>query len=392
MKRARWCLWIFMAGLVGLGWTLSPPFVTETRAAAEPYKIGAVFSVTGGGSFLGDPEKKTAEMIAEDINKKGGINGHPIQLIVYDDESDATKSLLMVKKLIKTDEVPVIIGPSLSGTSLAVVGEVEEAKVPMIACAASFKIVTPPEERQWVFKVAGSDSHVVEKLYDYMKSKGITKIAIMSPPTGFGDSGRAELLRLAPEKGMTIVADERYGDKDTDLTPQLTKIRGSQPQAIVNWSTGPTQVLAVKNWRDLGMSSIPLYQSHGFGNRKNLELAGGAAEGVLLALARVNIGPLLPDGQPQKVLIMDYTKEYEARYKEPISSFGGHAWDAMQLAMAALKEAGPDRAKIRSFLENTKNFVGMHGIFKFSAQDHGGLSKDDLEMVVVKNGDWALAP
>ena len=130
MKSARWCLWIFMAGLLGLGWMLSPSFVTETRAAAEPYKIGAVFSVTGGGSFLGDPEKKTAEMIAEDINKKGGINGHPVQLIVYDDESDATKCLLMVKKLIKTDEVPVIIGPSLSGTSLAVVGEKKRPRCP----------------------------------------------------------------------------------------------------------------------------------------------------------------------------------------------------------------------------------------------------------------------
>jgi branched-chain amino acid transport system substrate-binding protein len=360
--------------------------------AAEPYKIGAVFSITGPASFLGEPEKKTAEMIMEEVNKKGGINGHPVEFVVYDDESDATKCNLAVKKLIKKDEVPVIIGPSTSGNSMAVVGVAEEAKIPLISCAASHKIVTPIESRQWIFKVAGSDSHVVEKLFEYMKKKSIEKIAVMSPSDGFGASGREEILRLAPLSGMTVVADERYGPQDTDLTAQLTKIRSAQPQAIINWSTGPTQILAVKNWRDLGMDSIPLYQSHGFGSRKNIQLAGPASEGVLLALARVNVGPLLPENDAQKKVIMEYTKAYEERYKEPISSFGGHAWDSMQLALAALQSVGPNAAKIRDFIENTRGFVGQHGIFNFSAQDHNGLSKDDLVMVVVKNGDWAMAP
>ncbi len=386
-KRGEGCGRIWVVALVAIGVLIAAGRVW----AAEPYKIGAVFSVTGPTSFLGEPEKKTAEMIAEEVNKQGGINGHPLELIVVDDESDATKCNIAVKKLLKQSEVPVIIGPSGSGQSLAVVGVAEEAQVPLISCAASYKIVTPIESRKWVFKVAGSDSHVVGKLYDHMKSKGIKKIAVMSASDGFGGSGREELLRLAGENGLEVVADERYNPQDTDLSAQLTKIRSAQPQAIVNWSTGPTQILAVKNWRDLGMSSIPLYQSHGFGSRKNLQLAGEAAEGVLLALARVNVGPLLSDQDPQKKVIMEYTKAYEERFKEPISSFGGHAWDSMQLAIAALKAVGPNPAKIRDFLENTKGFVGQHGIFNFSAQDHNGLSKDDLLMVVVKKGDWALA-
>jgi branched-chain amino acid transport system substrate-binding protein len=312
-------------------------------------------------------------------------------LIIYDDESDPTKCNLAIKKLIKRDNVPVIIGPSTSGTSLAVVSIAEEEQVPLISCAASYKIVTPIEQRRWIFKVAGSDSHVVGKMFDYMTGKGIKKIGIMTVSDGFGASGREELLRIAPEYGIQVVADERYGPKDTDLTAQLTKIRSAQPQAVVNWSTGPTQVLAVKNWRDLGMESIPLYQSHGFGSKKNLELAGKAAEGVLLPLARVNIGPLLSDDQPQKKVIMEYTTSYEERYNEPISSFGGHAWDSMYLAITALKEVGPDRTKIKDHIENTKGFVGQHGIFNFTPEDHNGLSKDDLEMVVVKDGTWALA-
>lgn len=387
----RWKGWrIGLACVVGL-LALHAGISTPAAEAAEAYKIGAVFSITGPASFLGEPEKKTAEMIVDEVNKKGGVNGHPLQLIVYDDESDATKCNLAVKKLIKKDEVPVIIGPSTSGNSMAVVSVAEESKVPLISLAASYKIVTPIESRRWVFKVAGSDSHVVEKLFEHMKKKSIQKIAVMSASDGFGASGREEIVRLAPEHGMTVVADERYGPQDTDLSAQLTKIRSAQPQAIINWSTGPTQILAVKNWRDLGMESIPLYQSHGFGSRKNIQLTGAASEGVLLALARVNVGPLLPETDAQKKVIMEYTKAYEERFKEPISSFGGHAWDAMHLAMAALQSVGPDSAKIRDFIENTRGFVGQHGIFNFSPQDHNGLSKDDLVMVVVKNGDWALA-
>ncbi|MEN6439867.1 MAG: ABC transporter substrate-binding protein [Syntrophobacter sp.] len=364
---------------------------TPVSAAAEPYKIGAVFSITGVGSFLGEPEKKTAEMIADEVNKKGGINGHPLELIVLDDESDATKCNLAVKRLIKKDNVPVIIGPTRSGESLAVAGIAEEAHVPLISCATSYKIVTPIESRKWVFKVAGSDSHVVGRMFDYMKAHGIKKIGIMTDSTGYGASAREEFLRLAPANGIEIAADERFGPQDTDLSAQMTKIRSTQPQAIVNWSVGPTQILAIKSWRDLGMDSIPLFQSHGFGNLKNLELAGKAAEGVLLPLARVNVGSLLPDDKPQKKVILEYTKSYEERFKEPVSSFGGHAWDSMHLAMDALKAVGPDPAKIREHVENTKGFVGMHGIFNMSTQDHNGLSKDDLEMVVVKDGKWALA-
>jgi len=388
-RRLRQVLAIGVAGAALMGWVLG---IGAPGFAAKPYKVGAVFSVTGVASFLGEPEKKTAEMIRDEINAAGGINGHPLELVLYDDESDATKCNLAVKRLIKRDKVPVIIGPTTSGNSLAVVSTVEAEKVPLISCAAVDAIVKPVEERRWVFKVAGSDTHVVGKMYDYMKEKNITKIGIMTVSDAFGAGGREQLLRMAPEYGITVVADERYGPKDTDLTAQMTKIREAQPQAVVNWSVGPTQVLAVKTWRDLGLQDIPLFQSHGFGNKKNLELCGPAAEGVLLPLARVNIGPLLPDDQPQKPVILAYTQAYGKRYGESISSFGGHAWDSLHLAVEALKAVGPDPAKIRDYLESRQGFVGQHGIFHFSPTDHNGLSKDDLEMVVVKDGDWSLAP
>ena len=386
MKIKGRAIWIALTLIVSLA------LVFSCTKEKEPYKVGAVFSVTGRTSFLGEPEKKTAVMIAEAINKVGGINGHPLELVIYDDESDETKAVLAVKRLLKKDKVPVIIGPSLSGNTLAVVKVMNDAKVPLVSCAASNKIVTPVVDRHWIFKVPQSDTHAVEKVYDHLLKRGINKIAIMSVSTGFGASGREELLRLAPQVGIEILADERYGPKDTDITAQLTRIRGTDAQAIVNWSVGPTQVLAVKNWHDLGMTNMPFYQSHGFGSRKNITLAAGAAEGVFCPLGRVNIPDLVPADNPQKKIIEIYNAAYQEKYKEPLSSFGGHGWDALNLVIDALKAVGPDSAKIRDYIETRTNFIGQHGVFNFSPTDHNGLTKEAFEMVVVKDGDWALAP
>jgi branched-chain amino acid transport system substrate-binding protein len=354
--------------------------------AAEPYKVGAVFSVTGRASFLGDPEKKTALMIQEQINKTGGINGHPLELIVYDDEGDATKCALAVRKLITQDNVCVIIGPSLSGLSLAVLPEAEKHEIPLVSCAASFKIVTKDpktgEQWKWVFKTPQSDSMAVEAIFTHMKKRGISKIAILSVTSGFGQSGRGELLRLASKYGITIVADEKYGPKDTDMTAQLTKIKGLAPQAIVNWSIGPTQVTVVRNWKDLGMTKTPFYQ---------IELAAGAAEGVYCPLGACNIAEILPNDHPQKRVTMGYLRAYTAKYDEPLSSFGGHAWDALHMVSKALAAVGCDKAKLRDYLENTTDFVGQHGVFHFSPKDHNGLDKDAFQMVVVKRGDWEIS-
>ncbi|HEA68356.1 MAG TPA: ABC transporter substrate-binding protein [Desulfobacterales bacterium] len=375
--------------LFGFGLLLSP-----TLALSESLKVGAVFSVTGPASFLGDPEKKTALMLQEQINKAGGINGEKLELIIYDTEGDATKANLAVKKLITQNKVCAVIGPSRSGSSMAVVALAEQYKTPLISAAASYKIVTDEatgKQRKWVFKVPQSDSMAVEALYDHFKKRGISKVAIMSGSTGFGKSGRGELIKFAPKYGITIVADEMFGFKDTDMTAQLAKIKGIAPQAIVSWSIGPTQVIVIRNWKDLGMTNIPFFQSHGFGSRKNIKMAAGAAEGVSAPLGAMNTPEALSENHPQKKVTMQYMKDYMAKYNEPVASFGGHAWDALMIVVNALKAVGCDRAAIRDYIENTKGFVGQHGVFNFSPEDHNGLNwKDAFNLIVVKNGDWAL--
>ena len=363
-------------------------FCRISQAAKEAYKIGAIFSVTGPASWLGEPERNTAKMIVDEINAKGGINGHPLELIVYDTEGDATKAVLNTKKLIEKDNVLAIIGPSRSGSSLAIIPTIEKAQVPNISCAAAASIVQPV--KKWVFKTPQSDVFCAEAMYEYMKKKGITRVAIISVSSGFGDNGRRELLKAAKPMGIEIVADERYGGKDTDMTAQLTKIKGKDAQAIINWSIGPTQVIVTKNVHQLGIK-IPLFQSHGFGNTKNIEQAGGSAEGVLAPIGRLLVADILPAYHYHRDLLMNYKNVYKAKYKTEPSTFGGHAYDAMYILTAALEAVGPDRDKIRGYIENMRGFIGTAGIFNFSANDHNGLTKDSFEVLKVQGPRFVLA-
>lgn len=356
--------------------------------SAETYKIGAVFAVSGPAALLGEPERNTAVMLAEQINAAGGINGHKIEVIIEDNEGDEAKAVMKVKKLIN-DGVSAIIGPTRSGDTMAVIPIVEKAKVPLVSCAAAEDIVKPV--KKWVFKTPQSDSDAVRRIYEKMNEMKLAKAAIMSGTTGFGTAGRAQLKKLAAEYGITIVADETYGPKDTDMTAQLTKIKGTDAEAIINWAIVPAQTMVMKNKKQLGMT-MPLFQSHGFGNVKYAQDAGAAADGVLFPCGRLLAVDSLPDANPQKALLAKYKKDYEEKFKTDVSTFGGHGYDAFMLVVEALKAVGPDRAKIRDYLEKKQGFVGTAGIFNFSAEDHCGLDKTSFEMLTVKDGKIIVAP
>jgi branched-chain amino acid transport system substrate-binding protein len=349
--------------------------------APEPIKIGAVFAVTGKASWLGEPERNTVKMIEAEVNAAGGINGRPIEVIVEDDAGLEPNTVSAVKKLVTKDNVIAIVGPTTTGTTLAVKPIAEEYQVPLISCAAAEAIVNPVAK--WVFKTPQKDSDCATRIYEHMKANGITKVAIISSTDGFGATGRAQLQALAPKMGIEIVADETYAPSDTDMTAQLTKIKGTPAQALVNWSVGPVQVVVVKNVRQLALT-IPLYQSHGFGNPKNIAACGEAGEGIIFPAGRLLVVESLKNDNPQKPVLAKYKVDYEAKYKDQVSTFGGHAYDALWLVVDALKAVGPDKAKIRDYIESKKGFVGTGGVFNFSAQDHCGLDKNAFEMMTVK--------
>ncbi len=357
--------------------------------ASEPLVVGGIFSITGPNSYLGEPERNSMELVAEQLNAKGGINGQPVKLVIYDDEGDVTKARLHAEKLIEKDKAVAIIGPSLTPTSMTVLEIAQKAKTPLISCAAGVAITSPVKDRFWVFKTAQTDQLAVERIYQYLKAKGLTKVAILTVSTGFGTSGRDQLLAQAPKSGIEVVTQEVFGEKDTDMTPQLTKIRGTAAQVVICWGTGPAPALVAKNMKQLGLT-LPLVQSHGAASKKFIELAGDAGEGIIMPAGKLAIYQQLPDSDPQKAVCREYAEKYKAKFKAPESSFGGYAYDAFRMLNQALGKVGSDKEKIRSELEGTKNFPGVSGIFNMSPEDHNGLTAAAFVMVKIQKGEFAL--
>jgi branched-chain amino acid transport system substrate-binding protein len=353
----------------------------------ETYKVGALFAVTGFNSPLGTPEKETAQMLEAQINAKGGINGKKLEVIIYDTESDETKAVTLGKRLIEQDKVLAIIGPTSTGESLALVDTVQKAQIPLVSVAASARITDP--KNTWVFKTPQSDSLVVGELFDYLKRKGLTKVALLSASGGFGTTGKAALEEAAPTSGIQIVTMETFGDQDTDMSVQLTKIKGTDAQALIVWGTNPGPALIAKTAKQLNLG-MPIFNSHGIANKKFIELAGEAADGVIFPAGKLLVASELPNSDPQKALLLDYAREFEAKFGKSADTFGGHAADALNLVVAALEKVGPDKAKIRDELENTRGFVGIGGEFNMSPQDRNGLGKGALAMIKIVNGEWKL--
>ena len=354
------------------------------------YKIGSVFSVTGAGGLLGERMKMTVEMMVEQINKSGGINGHPVKLIVYDAASDVTKAVAATNRLITQDEVDIISGAgNMSGLSLAMKPIAMRHGVPMTSNAGARPIVEPIDKSTWAFKSHLTDKEIVGRAIDWWKSKGITRVALLSDTTGFGTSARDELKLQAPGAGINVVAWEEFDAAASDLVPQLTRIRGANPEVILCWTVAPSGVVFMKNARQLGMKQILM---HGFGYvvPKYMEMAGEAAEGAVLVSLRFPVGRQLPDSDPAKKVILEYAKDFKAKYAQESDVYGAEAYDGMLMAFKALETAKSfDKEKIREALERL-NFVGTNGVYRFSPQRHYGLTKDDAVVMEWRNGDWKL--
>jgi len=355
---------------------------------AGTFKVGAIFAVTGGASFLGGPEARSAQMVVDAINKDGGIGGNKIELIIKDSGANPEKAISFAKQLIEEEKVLAIIGPSTSGESMKIKKIAEQGKTPLLSCGAAEVIVNPVAS--YVFKTPQKDSFAVKKIYAEMKKMGISKIAVVAGNTGFGKAGKAQLTKIAPEYGIKVLAAETYDKKATDLTALVAKLMANKDiQAVVNWSIVPAQAIIAKNMRQAGWK-VPLFQSHGFGNIKYVQAAGAAAEGIIFPAGRLLVADALPDSNPQKKMLLKYKHDYESRYKEAASTFGGHGYDAMNILVAALENGGADRAKIRAAIENLHGFPGIGGVFTFSPKDHNGLNIDSFAMLTVKDGKFVL--
>lgn len=370
--------------------TASAVLVAGSALAADTIKIGSVLSITGPASFLGDPEDKTLKMYVEKINAEGGVNGKQLELVVYDDAGDANNAKTFATRLVEEDKVVAIVGGSTTGTTMAMVPVFEDAELPFISLAGAVVIIDPV--KKWVFKTPHTDKMACQKIFEDMKAKGISKIGMISGTGGFGKSMQAQCKGVAPDYGIEVLADETYGPKDSDMTPQLTNIKGTAGlQAVLNPGFGQGPAIVTRNYKQLGIE-LPLYQSHGVASKSFIDLAADAAEGVRLPAAALLVADKLDDADPQKAVVTGYKAMYEEKSGQAVSTFGGHAFDGLFILTDAMKRAGSEEpAAVRDEIEKTTGFMGTAGVVNMSATDHLGLDLTAFRMLEIKGGDWTLA-
>lgn len=357
--------------------------------AADPIKIGSVLSATGPAAFLGDPEAKTLKLYVEELNKKGGLLGRPVELVLYDDGGDANKARTFATRLVEDDKIVAMVGGTTTGTTMGMIPVFEDAGIPFVSLAGGIEIVEPV--RAFVFKTPHTDKTACQKIFEDMKARGFTKIAMISGTDGFGKSMRNQCLKVVGDYGITVAVDESYGPTDSDMTPQLNKIKNTEGiQAVLNPGFGQGPAIVTRNYAQLDIK-LPLYQSHGVASKKFIELAGPAAEGVRLPAPAILVGDKLAADDPQKPVVAEYKASYEKATGQPVSTFGGYGYDGIQLVAKAIESTkSADPKKIRDALEATKKYVGVTGIYSPSPTDHLGLGTDSFRMLEIRNGDWVI--
>jgi len=363
-----------------------------TGAIADSIKIAGIFSASGGAAALGEPEMQTLKMLVDQKNAEDGINGQQIELVTYDDKSDQNEAILAMKKALTQDKVSLVIGGTTSGNSLAMLPLAEQNQVPYISVAASKQIYVGEDgkARKWVFKMPQDDQQAVERILQYLKDHNLSKVAWLNVANSYGTGGHDEFVKHAPKYGVEPVIEDEFETTVTDAKPLLTRVKKANPDVIIVWGTVQESAVVIKNIRELALD-IPVLASHGIATNQFIEVAGEAANDVILPTGKLLVANSLEDSNPQKELLIAYNESYTAKYNKSASTFGAYAADAFTIATKAIEAKGTDSAALRDFIEQELGeFVGLTGTFNINAENHMGLNPDSFAMVRIVDGKWTL--
>jgi branched-chain amino acid transport system substrate-binding protein len=361
--------------------------------AAAQVKIGAVLSMTGPAASLGIPERDTIALMPKEIG------GQKVEYIVLDDASDTTAAVRTTKKLISEDRVDVILGPSITPSSLAVLDSISEGATPMISLASSIRIIDPVDaKRHWMFKTPQTDAQMASAIIEHAAAKGVKSLAYIGQADALGEAFGAEVAKYAGQKNIQVVANEKFNRTDTSVLGQVLHIMGAKPDAVVVGAAGTPAALPPKTLIDKGFKGL-VYHNHGVGNSDFLRVCGASCNGTYLPASPVLVADQLPADHPAKKIALDYIKLYEGKYGAgSVAAFGAYAWDAglilQQAIPAALKAGKPGSAEFRKALrdaiEGTKNLNVTNGVTNMTPTDHLGLDNRARVMVKIVDGKWVL--
>lgn len=359
--------------------------------AADAVRIGTILSVSGPAAFLGQDMKDGAQLAVDEINAAGGIDGRKIEWIFYDAQSQTQQAITEARRLLSNDGVAIIVGGgNMSGIALAIAPMAEAAKIPFVSTEGASAIVNPVADHHWSFKSTVDDYLVLQRAADYFDKKGLRKIALLADTSGFGQGAAEQLKIVAKERDLDAIY-ESFTPSDTDLIPQLGRIRDAGAQAIICWTVTPAGVVFLKQAQQLGLDEkLPLIHSYGFVTGKYMELAGSAAAKLLLLSQKFVVGDQLPDADPVKPKIAVLTDRFKQRFNRVPNQFVAQTYDALYLAKIALQQGGSDREKVRAALENIRDYRCASGIFSFSPEHHSGLAKNNIVLINWANGRFNL--
>lgn len=356
-------------------------------------KVGIILSATGPAASIGQTQKNAVALLPKTLG------GMPVAWLVLDDGSDTTGSVKNARKLLSEEHVDVLVGPSLTPSSLAVIDLMGESKTPMISLAGSAAIVEPVAQRHWVFKTPQSDQQMTTAIVGHMVANGVKTVGFIGFNDAYGEGWGREFGKLAELRKLQIVANERYVRTDTSVTGQVLKLMAARPDAIFIAASGTPAALPQLALAERGFRGR-IYQTHGVANGDFLRVGGKALEGTFLPASPMLVAEQLPATHPSRAVALDFVKRYEALYGAGSrSAFAGYLIDASLILDRAVTQArsaaapGSEafRSGLRDAIERTRDVVGPSGVFNLSAQDHLGLDQRSRVMVQIRDGKWLLA-
>jgi len=369
---------------------------TPFSVSAETIKIAGIFALTGRAAHIGTAQRDAVLLAIDEVNAQGGINGSKLEMVMGDTESNPTKAVMALKKVLESKDVVAIIGPTTTGTAMAMRGFIEKEQIPTfmhsggdVILKAPLKKGDPSSMPKWTFKSPYKAADAMGKICEYMSKNGIKKIGFLYSNEGFGKDGLRNVKVQAPKYGVAIGATEAFQPKDVDMTAQLTRINAQGVDGVIAWTVGPAMGIVAKNIKQLGIKA-PLFECHGAGDPIFWKVAGEAGEGVMMPSTKIVVGDQLSDNDIQKKKTLDYVKAYKKKFNREPGTMVAYGADAAYIVVDAIKKVGPDRAKIREAIENTKGYVGLSGIYNMSPKDHNGLSMQDIVMIKATKGGWKL--
>jgi branched-chain amino acid transport system substrate-binding protein len=369
--------------------------LTVASTAWADIHVGVILSLTGPGASLGIPEEKVINIWGSELG------GQKVKFSILNDNSDTATATKTAMRLITEEKVDLIIGSSVTPTSLAVVEVAGAAKVPVISLAGGGAIVLPQDgPRRWAFKLSPTEVISTNRVMEHMTKAGLKTMATIGIANSYGEGFLKTVEALAPTKGIKVLTSEKYNGTDQTVTAQVLKVISTNPDAVYILSSGTPGALPHIELVQRGYKGH-IYQTQGVANADFLRVGGKAVEGSFMTVAPVLVGDQLPDSNPIKKVAVDFLKKSDANFGvQNRSLFGATAWDALLIADAAtrdaLKVAKPGtvefRSAIRDSIERLKGYVGTEGVYTMSPQDHNGVDERSQVMIKIENGKWVYLP